>query len=390
MIFADVRFVLLVIGCWISFFAVPRRFRSSVLVVWGLAFYAIYASAFLPLVIELVVATYLIGRGRADVVLIGAMILLFADFKLGVDLTGLTAALAGRRSTPVSASVIVPLGFSFLAFELMHFALERRRNRIPDASLAELGAFALFFPCRIAGPIKRYPPFTEAVRQAERTVANVYAGVVRVLIGVFKKVVLADVLSLTAGEIAYASTPAQVWKVMLAYSLQIYLYFSAYSDMAIGFSQMLGIAVPENFNWPYLAPNIQEFWSRWHMTLSGWVRDYVFTPSGRALFKTRLKATPTAIACVAYLLTFLVIGAWHGATPGYLVWGMYHALLLIAYYVYRTRVPAAVAASRWWASRAVTAASTAFTFVLVTIGWLPFRTDLTNSLRLLRLMFGAH
>ena len=343
MIFTEVRFVFLVIGCWLSFFAVPRRFRAAVLAAWGIVFYATYAGAFFPLVAELVLAAYLVGRGRGDLVLIGIVALLFTDFKLGLDLMGLSSV-SRLRATP--GAVLIPLGFSFLGFELIHYAIECRRGRVPEASLIDLGAFAFYFPCRIAGPIKRYPAFMKDVAIAENSPRNVYSGVVRVLIGIFKKFVLADVLALTASEVLYAATPLHVWKVTLAYSLQIYLDFSAYSDMAIGTSRILGIAVPENFDWPYLSPNIQEFWKRWHMTLSGWARDYVFTPLGRALFKTRLKSWPTLIAALSYLTTFGLIGAWHGLGPNFLVWGVYHGLLLTGYHIYRKRIPATIVNSR--------------------------------------------
>jgi alginate O-acetyltransferase complex protein AlgI len=382
-IFTEVRFVLFLIGCWVTFFVVPQRHRPAVLAAWGLAFYFTYALPFAGLVIELVLAAYLVGRGRADLLVVGVVIALFLEFKGGIDVTGLSALQV--RPTG-AAALIVPLGFSFLAFELMHFVFECRRGKIQQPRLVDVASFAFYFPCRVAGPIKRYPAFLAVVADARPSIDNVYAGVVRVLIGIAKKVAIADVAALTAAEISYAATPLHVWKVILAYSIQIYFDFSAYSDIAIGVSRILGITVPENFNWPYLSPNIQEFWNRWHMTLSGWARDYVFSPAGRAMFKTRLRTRPGAIAAISYLATFLVIGAWHGLSANFIVWGLYHGVLLSLYYVYRTRVPAAVAASRWFHSRAVSVAATALTFVVVTLGWVPFMTDLPNAMRLLRII----
>jgi alginate O-acetyltransferase complex protein AlgI len=386
-IFTDVRFVVLLVGCWLTFFAVPRAWRSLALVAWGVAFYAIYADSAVLLMLELVLAAYAIGRGRGDVVLTMLVVALLVRFRLGVDITGLSRALAAPSARE---GVVLPLGFSFLAFELLHYVIECRSGRLQPASLVDVAAFALFFPCRIAGPIRRFSQFMSALADAVPTAENVYAGALRALTGLFKKLVIADVLALSAAEVSYAATPAHVWRVVLAFGVQIYVDFSAYSDMAIGASRMLGFAVPENFNWPYLSPSIQEFWNRWHMSLSAWARDYVFTPTGRRLFKTRLKASPTAIAALSYFATFIVIGAWHGLTPNFLVWGAYQGLLLTAYYVYRTWIPAGVARSAWFQSRLAGAASVTLTFMAVTIGWVPFMTDLPRSVTLLRLMFGGH
>jgi alginate O-acetyltransferase complex protein AlgI len=384
-IFGDLRFLLMLGLCWVSFFALPVDRRPFVLTAWGVVFYAVYAGAYLPLAVGLVLATYLVCRGRADVLLAGLIALLFIRIKLGVDVTGvaLTAPLPG-------AALIVPLGFSFLAFELLHVAVEHRRGRLDNLTLVDLAAFAFFFPCRIAGPIKRYPAFMAAIKAAQPSLVQVYEGGLRIAIGFFKKFVLADSFALIAGEISYAETPLHAWKAMLAYSLEIYLDFSAYSDMAIGASRVLGIEVPENFNWPYFSRNIQEFWTRWHMSLSNWARDYVFSPTGRQLFKTPLKTSPTVIAALSYGATFLVIGAWHGLTLGYLAWGLYHGLLVTGYYVYRAHVPAAVARHRLFESRLVDVAGAGVTFLLVTIGWVPFVVDTRQALPLLWLMLGGN
>jgi len=211
--------------------------------------------------------------------------------------------------------------------------------------------------------------------------------VLRILLGLEKKLILADTLALTGAEISYAHTTVHAWTIVLAYSLRIFLDFSAYSDMAIGFARILGIVVPENFNYPYLSTNIRDFWNRWHMTLSQWVRDYIFMPVGRWLFGTALRPHPSAIATVSYLVAFLVVGAWHGVTAAFLAWGAYHGVLLSLHHFMLSKLPASVAASGWYRSRAFAAASCAFTFLCVTIGWLPFMTDLPTAGRLFALMF---
>jgi alginate O-acetyltransferase complex protein AlgI len=242
----------------------------------------------------------------------------------------------------------------------------------------------------VAGPIKRYPQFVAAMRDAEPSSANIYAGLLRILLGLTKKFLLADVLALTVAERTYASTMRHAWVIVFAYSLQIFFDFSAYSDIAIGLGRTLGIALPENFRAPYLAKNIREFWDRWHITLSRWVRDYVFTPLGRTLFKTLLRRTPAVIAVISYLVTFTVVGAWHGLTPSFLLWGVYHGVLLSIYHVVRLKTPARLADEPWYDGRIVRTLSTAMTFFFVTLGWVPFMLPLGQAEKLLALMFGVH
>jgi alginate O-acetyltransferase complex protein AlgI len=384
-IFTDVRFVLLVVLCWLSFFGLPRRYRAHVVTFWGVVFYGIFAGRYLPLMILLVLGVYVLTRLRLGLAAVLIVAALLGYFKLGVMGSGVPGVDTAVGST---GAVLIPLGFSFLAFELMHFAIERRRGRLDGASLVDVAAFAFFFPCRIAGPIKRFPEFTAAVASAEPSVDNVYAGVLRILMGLAKKFMVADVLALTVAEGGYAGSPAHAWTVVLAYSLQIFFDFSAYSDIAIGVSRMLGVTVPENFRWPYFSPNIQEFWNRWHITLSSWVRTYVFLPTGHELFRTRLRRYPVVVAAASYLVSFLIIGAWHGLMANYLLWGAYHGLLLTGYHVTRAYTPAAVVANPLYRSTLAKAGGTVITFGLVSIGWVPFMSDLPGAWRLVRLMLG--
>ena len=227
------------------------------------------------------------------------------------------------------------------------------------------------------------------MRTARPSIVTIYDGLCRVLIGVFKKVAVADVLGLTVSEIAYAASPLHAIRIVLAYSLEIYFDFSAYSDIAIGVSQMFGIRVPENFRNPYLSANIQEFWTRWHMSLSTWVRDYVFLPLGRAAFGTSLRDRPLAIAVMSYLIAFVVIGAWHGLTANYLLWGAYHGVLLSIHHVYRRTAGVRWAALPFAASRVGRVSATAATFALVSLGWVLFMTaDPGAALRLVRMIAG--
>lgn len=360
MIFTELRFILLFALCWITFFAVPRRWRNATLAAFGIAFYAIFAGpAVLGIVLLLTLAAY-----------VRAPALLFVIALIVAKIP--------------NASWVVPLGLSYLTFELIHIVVERRRGRIAEMSFTALLAFVFFAPARIAGPIKRFPQFRDAVAEAELSGDDVYAGVLRILLGLAKKFLLADILALTVAESQYASSMRQAWMVVLAFGLQLFLDFSAYSDIAIGFARTLGIRLPENFNWPYLASNIREFWERWHITLSQWVRDYVFTPLGRALFGTRLRPYPSAIATISYLVTFAIVGAWHGLEPRFVLWGLYHGVLLAIFNLWRRYVPSSDSVPR-------RALGIVVTFFFVTIGWVPFFLPLEKAAHMWALMFGlAH
>ena len=345
--FIEPRFVVLVALCWISLSIAPARFRPHTLAVWGVAFYALFAPQVLWLIAAAVAVAYVCTGQRTRWVGIALLVGLLAYFKRPLGLTG---AAGGSGLGPLGDSPLVPLGFSYLSLELVHYIIERSRGRIADRSLPNLAAFALFFPCRVAGPIKRYGDFTASVAQANGSAADVYHGCFRILAGLFKKVVLADWLNGAAATAGAATTAQQAWTGMAAYSLALYMDFSAYSDFAIGVSRVMGIRVPENFNWPYLSTNIQDFWTRWHMSLSVWVRDYVFSSVGRQLFKTPLRERPGVIATASYVATFLVVGAWHGLSLNFLVWGLYHGLLVTLFHFYKAWLPDTVAASRAYRS----------------------------------------
>ena len=375
------RFIAVFVLCWISFATVPRSWRSLTLAFWGAVFYLMFAGPFVWVVLALTLLA-LFSDSRIGAWLTGGLVIgLLYYFKVQAAVFDTGASATGR--------VLIPLGFSYLSFELLHVVIERRRGKIAALSLPDLLAFVFFAPARVAGPIKRYPEFTAAVRDADISAEQVYDGSIRVLTGLAKKLCVADVLALLAAERPLVHSTGHAWIVVLAFTFQIYFDFSAYTDVAVGFSRMLGITVPENFNWPYLAPNIREFWNRWHMTLSGWVRDYVFLPTGRVLFKTRLRAAPSAIAAISYLLTFMVVGAWHGVTAAFLLWGVYHGALLAAFHVVRAKTPAAIAGHPFYRSRAATAGGVVLTFLLVSIGWVPFMTTWDGASTLLAWLFGV-
>jgi alginate O-acetyltransferase complex protein AlgI len=381
MIFGELRFYALVAGAWIAFFGLPRRLRPGVLAISGLVFYALFAASALWIVAPAILLTYLFGRGRTAAGAVIALVITLATIK--------AFALNAQPMLPDGGGVAVPLGMSFLTFELIHVAVERRHGRIAGMSLVDLTAFAMFFPCRVAGPIRRYPAFMSAVADAAPSGQDVYRGIWRLLLGLGKKQLLAEPLRLAVAVWPIADTPVAAWRGLIACSLWIYLDFSAYSDIAIGVSRLFGIEVPENFRWPYWSVNIKDFWERWHISLSQWIRDYVFVPVGRGLYATPLRARPVLLALITFETTFLIVGAWHGLGVNFLIWGAYHGLLLGGHHVYSRRAPAWLTEWPPYQSRLATLASRAVTWALVTAGWVPFVFDMRQSARMLGLLAGA-
>ena len=369
MLFADPRFVALTALTWIVFTVANRRWRPTVLAAGGVVFYLLLAPSDATVILGLAAAVFLVPRRFGAAAALGVAATLIA-FKI--------------KSSADSTSAI-PLGLSFLAFELMHLAIDRE-SWAPEQPTADVfAAWALFFPCRVSGPIRRFPDFASSLLAADPSLSDVYFGLVRTLQGLAKKFVLADVLAMTVAEGIGIPTAVQAWKVLVAFTFQIYLDFSAYSDIAIGVTRMFGIKAPENFDWPYLSRNIKEFWTRWHITLSLWIRDYVFIGVGRMAFGTPLRSSPTSVACLCYIVSFVTVGAWHGLAPHYLVWGLYQGALLSGYHVYRRTLGDRLARSPVYSSPVINALSTALTFVAVMVGYVFFLSaDMHSALT----MFG--
>ncbi len=384
MIFTQAPFLVLFVITAALFFAGPRAWRRAVLAISGLLFYAWQAAGYLPLVMGMILATaWTSGRAGAWInaaVLVGVM----AWFK------GHAATVAVMPGAPQHivglGPSLMPLGVSFLAFELIHVAIERRKGRLDRPPLVSLAAFALFAPCRIAGPIKRFPAFDRSIDEASWSASQLYRGSVRALQGLLKKVFLADTLALAVPQLHFATSTASAWLALLAYSWYLYLDFSAYSDIAIGLSSILGVKVPENFRFPYASRNIREFWTRWHMSFSSWLGDYVFLPVSKRLTLGWPHLPPRGAAMITYLVTFLICGLWHGLAWHFVAWGLFHGILLGAFAEFAARRSRDASRSAWswlteWGARLAT-------FLVVTWGWLLFALEWPRALRLAALLVG--
>ncbi len=224
--------------------------------------------------------------------------------------------------------IALPLGISFYTFQGLSYLIDVYRGEVrAQASLARLGLFISFFPQLIAGPIVRYRTFVDQLTERVRSWDRFAAGTERFIWGLSKKVLLANNFGRVADELfaldSGSLSPAAAWTGLLCYSLQIYYDFSGYSDMAIGLGRLFGFELPENFNYPYAARSVRDFWRRWHITLGAWFRDYVYLPLGGS----RVGSGRTYRNL---LIVFVLTGLWHGAAWTFLLWGLWHGACIVA------------------------------------------------------------
>ena len=333
-----------------------------------------------------------------------SLLILFVILKTEASATAVSRLWRGQTGQDTSLAGPVDLawlGFSFVAFRLIHTLRDRQSGLLPALSLREYLSYVLFFPAYTAGPIDRAERFAGDFRALPAMLgldaARFALGLERILIGVLKKFVIADTLahglSLNAVNAAQAESAAGLWLLLYGYAIRLYLDFAGYSDIAIGIGILFGVKLPENFNWPYLRTNITAFWQSWHMTLSNWVRFYTFTPLSRWLLRQEWRPSNTLIVLTAHLTTMTVIGLWHGVTLNFFIWGLWHGFALFAHKFWSDR-------TRKWhrslsdrpARKAVWNGLTWFlTFNYVVIGWVWFALPtVQQSLQVLAGLFGLN
>lgn len=306
---------------------------------------------------------------------------------------GLATLVASRSLGPEGGAALV--GVSYFVFRLLHVAIERANGRATPAGLAAFLEFLLFPASLVSGPIERYADFAAGVRLERLALDDAVFGFRRIATGLAKKLLLVDVLARLAAPLTAAGAApgaAVAWRALLGYSLLLYLDFSAYCDLALGVARLYGFRLSENFDWPYLSGDISEFWRRWHITLSGWLRDYLFLPlSGWLRAWPALRPRHLAVAMLSSLVTMVACGAWHGAGAGFLLWGLGHGLAIAAHHSWRERVLSRLKARRrrdLQRHPLYRAAATLLTFLVVTLLWLPFALPPGRALALLRVCLG--
>ncbi|MHB8087909.1 MAG: MBOAT family O-acyltransferase [Anaerolineaceae bacterium] len=342
---------------------------------------------------------FLKGRTALPYV-VGIIILLvfFAALKLPVLtewISGVLRLWSGQSRELASSLDLRWLGFSYIAFRLIHTLRDRQNGRLPAMMLDEYIIYMLFFPAISAGPIDRSERFIKDLRQPFIPSADVLGGASkRFVIGLLKKFVAADLLAmiaLNAANAAQINSTGWAWILVYAYAFQIFFDFSGYTDIAISMGLLMGIKQPENFNAPYLKPNLTQFWNNWHMTLTQWFRAYFFNPLTRSLRSSKKPVPVWAVILITQLTTMTLIGLWHGITLNFVLWGLWHGLGIFIQNRWSdwTKPLSARIQQRPVLNKVVTIFTTLFTFQFVALGWVWFALpSMDLSLQVFGRLFG--
>ena len=339
MVFSGIPFLYYFLPCvLLAYFVVPKSFKNFVLLLFSLLFYAWGEPVYVFLMLFSILFGYLTGilleksmekgwriftPGRTLTGSVFVFAGLFVFFKYTDFLVSNINGLTGSQIPLLK--IALPIGISFYTFQIISYLVDVYRGDVPaQKNIVSLAAYVSMFPQLIAGPIVRYKDVSVQLNERRTTWEMAEAGITRFVIGLSKKILIANEL----GELCNLFRASQdqsvlfYWLYAVAFMLHIYFDFSGYSDMAIGLGNIFGFTFPENFNYPYIAGSITDFWRRWHMTLGSWFRDYVYIPLGG-----------NRVSQIKWFRNIFVVwmftGIWHGAAWNFLFWGLYFAVLLI-------------------------------------------------------------
>ncbi len=374
----------------IAYFLVPRIMRNTLLLLASLFFYAVGEKNYVFIMVISISINYIIGMGiglsssrkisriflLTGVVLDLGILLIFkyANFFL----ENVNILLTSLHFSSITYNTIhLPIGISFFTFQAMSYIIDvYRKDTECQKNPGKVALYISLFPQLIAGPIVRYSDVAYHLDHRTETLHKFSYGVRRFVIGLAKKMIIANTLAYPADLIF--SLPSEElkfsisWLGVICYSLQIYFDFSGYSDMAIGLGRIFGFRFPENFNYPYISRSITEFWRRWHLSLSSWFRDYLYIPLGG----NRISRGRTYFNLFTI---FFLCGFWHGASWNFLVWGIFHGVLLIIERI----------GLKKWLDRRSPALRHGYVLFMVMIGWVFFRAEnLRYAVSYLAVMFG--
>jgi alginate O-acetyltransferase complex protein AlgI len=375
----------------LAYFGLGEKRRDFVLLAFSLIFYAWGEGAYVVVLGASIVLNWLCGllagsgggKGRSRravaVAVVGNLLLLVGFKYTNFLVANLDVLLAHAHVPPLRIGhVHLPIGISFFAFQGMSYVIDVHRGTVPpQKSLLKIAMYKSFFPQLIAGPIVRYVDVKPQIEHRTVTVDDFAQGIQRFVLGLGKKMIVANVVARPTDAI-FALPFGQLngglaWIAVVGYALQIYFDFSGYSDMAIGLGRMFGFRFLENFNYPYVATSMTDFWRRWHISLSSWFRDYLYIPLGGS-------RVPVARRYLNLMIVFALCGLWHGASWTFVIWGLFHGAFLILERLFGARRTLEVPRPL----------RHAYVVAVVLVSWVFFRADtLTSALSFLRALAGA-
>ena len=364
----------------ICYFICPKRFRNYVILLFSVVFYAWGAPDFILLLLGSTIINFYLVKlmhktektglkrlycGLAIAVSLGLLVYYkYANFL--IDNLNALIGLFGVNSIKM-AKVLLPIGISFFTFQSITYVIDTYRgNNEPMDKLSDYIVYIMMFPQLIAGPIVRYCDIESEIREREYKVTEFLHGFYRFVIGLSKKVLIADVIGLQVdkllgGDLAAMDT-GTAWIAIAAYTMQLYFDFAGYSDMAIGLGKIMGFHFPENFDNPYNSASITEFWRRWHITLGAFMRNYLYIPlGGNRCSKSRMYFNLWVV--------FLLSGLWHGASWNFVIWGAYHGIWLVLERM----------GLKKFYDKIGKAPSVIITFIIAMVGWAIFRIENLND-----------
>ncbi|MBC7488010.1 MAG: MBOAT family protein [Cytophagaceae bacterium] len=396
MVFSSIIFLLYFLPAYLlTYYFAGKKYKNFVILFFSIFFYAWGAPKFIFVILGTTFLDYHLVRwmDKTESILHRRLMLaLSVSINLGllvyfkycnffIENINEVLSVAGTSAIPWT-KLILPIGISFYTFETITYVVDvYRRVHKPLNNFWDYQLYIILFPKLIAGPIVRYHEIADQIsdRSQNDTADERLMGFFRFSIGLAKKVIIANQMGMQA-DIIFACNYTDLssymaWIGILAYTFQIYFDFAGYSDMAIGIARMIGFKFPENFNNPYTAQSVTDFWRRWHMTLGNWMRNYLYIPLGgnRVDSKGRLYFN--------LWIVFLASGFWHGASWNFVIWGAYHGLFLVMERIFLLNIYAKIGKF----------SRTLFTFLVITIGWVFFRIEtFSEAIYYLKRMFSFH
>ncbi|MBQ9568073.1 MAG: MBOAT family protein [Lachnospiraceae bacterium] len=389
MLFSSLEFIFRFLPVFLLvYYLVPRTWKNAVLLLGSIVFYAFGEPKYVILIAASVVVNYLLAvfmsgqKGKlarrlvfiVDIIFNVGILIVFKY--LGFIVGNINRIPGTSLSVP---EIALPLGISFYTFQILSYEADVYKKRIPyDRSLIDLGAYILMFPQLIAGPIVNYREVALDMKSRVLKITDIEEGLRPFITGLSMKVLLANNLGTVWDNVGTAGyeniSTIFAWIGAAAYTLQIYFDFAGYSLMAIGLGRMLGFTLPENFDHPYMAVSVRDFWNRWHITLTRWFREYIYIPLGGNR-KGRLRTY------VNLLVVWFITGLWHGAEWSFILWGLYYFCFVVLERLVLGKV----------LDKLPGFVGRIYTLVVVMVGWVLFATEsVENTLVYITRMFGAH